>query len=280
VNQRDVSSEYFATLQAKLRQGRYFADSDDMSKPNVVIINHALAKQYFLGEDPIGKKIGDNDLTPKSISEIVGVVEDVRESTLDTDTWPTIYYPFNQSTDNNFSLVIRTSQDESSVFMSAIGAIRQIDPEIGLMNEATMNQKISDSQTAYLHRSSAWLVGGFATVALMLSVVGLYGIIAYSVSQRTREIGVRMALGAQPGSVLQLILKEAGRLTAGGLVLGIVCSLAAAALMSKLLFGVRSWDMPTLAAVAVLLSVAALLASYIPARRASKVDPIVALRYE
>jgi len=114
----------------------------------------------------------------------------------------------------------------------------------------------------------------------MLSVVGLYGIIAYSVSQRTREIGVRMALGAQPGSVLQLILKEAGRLTAGGLVLGIVCSLAAAALMSKLLFGVRSWDMPTLAAVAVLLSVAALLASYIPARRASKVDPIVALRYE
>ena len=280
VNQRDVSSEYFATLQAKLRQGRYFADSDDMSKPNVVIINHALAKQYFPGEDPIGKKIGDNELTPKSIREVVGVVEDVRESTLDTDTWPTIYYPFNQSTDNNFSLVIRTSQDESSVFMSAIGAIRQIDPEIGLMNEATMNQKISDSQTAYLHRSSAWLVGGFATVALMLSVVGLYGIIAYSVSQRTREIGVRMALGAQRGSVLQLILKEAGRLTAGGLVLGIVCSLAAATLMSKLLFDVRSWDMPTLAAVAVLLSLAALLASYIPARRASKVDPMVALRYE
>jgi macrolide transport system ATP-binding/permease protein len=280
VNQRDISSDYFATLQAKLRQGRYFADSDDRSKPNVVVINQALAKQYFPGEDPIGKKIGDNDLTPESISEIVGVVEDVRESTLDTDTWPTIYHPFNQNTDNSFSLVIRTSQDESSVFTSAIGAIRQIDPEIGLMNEATMNQKISDSQTAYLHRSSAWLVGGFAAVALMLSVVGLYGIIAYSVSQRTREIGVRMALGAQRGSVLQLILKEAGWLTAAGLVLGIVCSLAAAALMSKLLFGVRSWDMPTLAAVALLLSAAALLASYIPARRASRVDPMVALRYE
>jgi len=131
-----------------------------------------------------------------------------------------------------------------------------------------------------MHRSSAWLVGGFAAMALLLSVVGLYGIIAYSVSQRTREIGVRMALGAQRSSVYQLILKEAGWLTAGGIVLGILCSLGAGTLMGSLLFGVRSWDVATLLAVAALLGVSALLASYIPARRAAKVEPMVALRYE
>src|SRR6185369_15619671 len=141
----------------------------------------------------------------------------------------------------------------------------------------TMNQRINQSQTAYLHRSSAWLVGGFATMALLLGVIGLYGIIAYSVGQRTREISVRMALGAQRSSVYQLILKEAGWLTAGGIVLGILCSLGAGTLMSSLLFGGRSWDIATLLAVAVLLGVSALLASYIPARRAAKVEPMVAL---
>jgi len=144
----------------------------------------------------------------------------------------------------------------------------------------TMNDRINDSPSAYLHRSSAWLVGGFAVMALVLGVVGLYGVIAYSVSQRTREIGVRMALGAQPGSVYQLILKEAGWLTGFGVGLGLVSSVAAATLMRGMLFGVSSWDLPTLAAVAVVLGVSALLASYIPARRAASVNPVDALRSE
>jgi predicted permease len=279
-NARDVSAEYFTTLQAKLLRGRYFTDYEDKSKPGVVVINQALAKQYFAGEDPVGKKLGDTSLSPSSIREIIGVVDDIRESSLDSDTWPTVYYPFNQSTDSSFSLVVRTAQDEKSILPALMATVRQIDPEIGTVNQSTMSQNINDSQTAYLHRSSAWLVGGFASVALLLSVVGLYGIIAYSVSQRTREIGVRMALGAQRRSVYQLILKEAGWLTAGGIILGVVCSMAAATLMGKLLFGVHSWDAATLLAVAFVLGVCALVASYLPARRAAKVDPMVALRYE
>ena len=141
-----------------------------------------------------------------------------------------------------------------------------------------MSDRINDS--AYLQRSSAWLVGSFAALALLLGVVGLYGVVAYSVSQRTREIGVRMALGAQRSSVYQLILKEAAWLIGAGVVIGLGCSVAAATLIRGLLFGVRSWDVPTLAAVAGVLGISALLASFIPARRAASVNPVDALRAE
>ena len=143
-----------------------------------------------------------------------------------------------------------------------------------------MSARINNSPAAYFHRSSAWLVGGFAFLALLLGVVGLYGVIAYSVTQRTREIGVRMALGAQRSSVYQLIMTEAAWLAVGGIAAGLVCSVGAATLIRGLLFGVRSWDAATLASVSVVLAAFALLASYIPARRAAKVDPVVALRYE
>jgi ABC-type antimicrobial peptide transport system permease subunit len=143
-----------------------------------------------------------------------------------------------------------------------------------------MSDRIHNSPSAYLHRSSAWLVGGFAVLALLLGVIGLYGVVAYSVSQRTREIGVRMALGAQRSSVSKLVLKEAGRLVSFGILSGVVLALATSTLLETLLFGVRAWNPPTLAAVAAVLAISALLASYLPARRAAKVDPMVALRYE
>jgi macrolide transport system ATP-binding/permease protein len=143
-----------------------------------------------------------------------------------------------------------------------------------------MQQRISSSQTAYLHRSAAWLVGGFAVLALLLGVIGLYGVIAYSVSQRTREIGVRMALGAQRGTVYQLILREAGLLTALGITAGILCALGASTLLSGLLFQIRSWDISTLVLVAIVLGAAALIASFIPARRAASINPVEALRAE
>ena len=280
VNQREVSSAFFSTLQAKLLRGRYFTDADDASKPQAVVINETLAKKYFPGEDPVGKRIGDTELTPKSIKEIVGVVEDVKDGSLDSDTWPAVYYAFNQNPDTYFSLILRTSQSESSVLPSLASAIHEIDSGIGTMNETTMTARINDSPTAYLHRSSAWLVGGFASMALLLAVVGLYGVIAYSVNQRTREIGVRMALGAQRGSVCQLIMKEAGWVAGVGIAMGLLGSIGAATLIRGLLFGVRSWDAATLIAVSGVLAISALLASYVPARRAAKVDPMVALRCE
>jgi macrolide transport system ATP-binding/permease protein len=280
VNYRAVTPEFFSTIHAKLLSGRFFTDSDDASKPHVSIINKTLAQKYFPGEDPIGKKYGDTELSPKSLREIVGVVDDVRDGSLDTALWPAEYVPFRQSTDSSFYAVVRTSQDERSLLPTLVSAVRQVDPALGTLEEMSMNDKISDSPAAYLHRSSAWLVGGFAGLALVLGVVGLYGVIAYSVSQRTREIGVRMALGAQRTSVYQLVLSEAGRLTAIGIALGLAGAIAGAMLMRGLLFGVSSWDVPTLAGVAILLGASALLASYIPARRAARVDPIVALRCE
>jgi predicted permease len=280
VNQRDVSADYFKTVQARLLRGRYFTEADDASHPSVSIINQALASKYFPGEDPIGKRYGDDALSPKSIRQIVGVVADIRDGPLDSEVWPAEYLPFEQSPDTYFTILARTSQTEASVLPEMIAAIHKIDREIGIPDQSTMTERIDDSPSAYLHRSSAWLVSGFAAMALLLGIVGLYGVVAYSVSQRTREIGIRMALGAEHGNVYALILKEAGRLTAGGLASGLVCSLAAAVLMRKLLFGVTSWDIPTLAAVAVLLAVAALLASYVPARRAASVNPAEALRAE
>jgi len=175
---------------------------------------------------------------------------------------------------------VRTSQAEKSLLPTLVATIHEIDPGIGTMDVATMADRINDSPTAYLHRSSAWLVGGFAFLALLLGVVGLYGVIAYSVSQRTREIGVRMALGAQRASVYQLIMREAGWLAGVGIAVGLACSIGAATLIRDLLFGVRSWDLATLGGVSVVLAISALLASYIPARRAARVDPMVALRYE
>jgi macrolide transport system ATP-binding/permease protein len=280
VNQREVSADYFKTLQAKLVKGRFFTDDEDASKPQVTVINKALARLYFPGEDPVGKKFGDTELTPKSIREIVGVVEDVKDGSLDSETWPAEYDPINQNAETYVSLVVRTTQEEKSVLPALSATVHQIDPGIGVIDETTMMQRINDSQTAYLHRSSAWLVGGFAAMALLLGVVGLYGVIAYSVSQRTREIGVRMALGAQQSSVYRMILKEAGWLTGFGIVAGLLCSIAVATLMRKLLFGIHTWDVSTLAAVALLLGTSALLASYFPARRAASVNPVEALRAE
>lgn len=280
INAREVSSAYFTTLKARLLRGRSFTEDDDKQKPLVVVVNEAFAKKYYPGEDPIGKTFGGVALAPDTIRQIVGVVEDVKEASLDSETWPTEYQPSNQNPDSYFNLLVRTSQSEASVLPALSRAIHSADPAIGTVGEATMLQTINDTETAALHRASAWLVGGFAVLALLLSVVGLYGVIAYSVSQRTREIGVRMALGAQRATVYGLILREAGWLTGWGILAGLTCSVAAAMLMRSLLFGTAAWDAGTLASVAAVLGVSAMLASYLPARRAASVNPVEALRAE
>jgi macrolide transport system ATP-binding/permease protein len=280
VNERAVSPGYFATLQAKLLRGRGFTDRDVASTRRVAIINQALARKYFPGENPVGQQIGDTTLSPSSISEIVGVVDDIREGPLDSEIWPAVYFPFDQDSDTYFSLVVRTSQTEASILNSLTAAVRGIDVNVGTLSPTTMTDQIHDSPVAYLHRSATWLVGGFAALAWILGLVGLYGVIAYSVSQRTREIGVRIALGAQQRAVHRMIAREAGALAVSGIVAGLACAVLAATVARNLLFGTPPWDMSTLGSGAVVLGVSALVASYLPARRAASVNPIEALRVE
>lgn len=280
VNDRDVSPGYFAMLKAHLVRGRMFTNDDVDGKPNVIVINEALARKYFPGEDPIGKKVANGDLNPKSIREIIGVVDDVREGALDEDLWPTEYQAIYQGTDSYFSVIVRTAQDPKGILPEMVSAIRSIGPQVGVYGETTMDDQISSSNTALLHRFSTWIVAVFAGMALLLGIIGLYGVIAYSVSQRTREIGVRMALGAQRATIYKMVLGQAGWLSGIGIVVGLACSIGTSLLMRKLLFGVAAWDAPTLGAVAVVLAVAALTASFLPARRAASVNPTEALRAE
>jgi predicted permease len=280
VLQRDVSPQYLPALKAKLVRGRMLTEADDANHPQVSVVNEAMARKYFPGEDPLGKMIGDGDLTAKSMRQVVGVIEDVREGGLDDEDWPAEYFSIYHARDNYFAVAVRTTQDEKQLLPVLVKTLREINPNLGVYGESTMKEQMGASQSALLHRFSTWLVSGFATLALVLGVVGLYGVVAYSVSQRTREIGVRMALGAQRGAIQRLVLKEAGWLTGLGMIAGLACSVATAHLMRSLLFNVQAWDLWTLVAVAAVLGFSALLASLIPARRASSVDPVKALSAE
>lgn len=279
---RNVSSGYFSTLRARLLRGRYFADDEDASHARVVLINRKMAQMYFPREDPIGNQIYIEGTT-NSTMEIIGIVDDIQEGQPDAASQAAMYRPLNQNPDNpkdGFMIALRTGQDENSVLSMATTAIHSLDPGFAVWDPETMAKRLHDSPAASLHRSAAYVVGGFAALAFLLSSIGLYGVIGYSVSQRTREIGVRMALGAQQSNVHRMILREAGRLTAVGIVLGLGGALGAARLMGSLLFGVRPWDVFTLAAVCGLLCVSALIASFLPARRAALVNPVEALRAE
>ena len=278
VAERDISPSYLATLNARLIRGRMITAQDDESHPHVILINESLAKKYFPGEDPIGQKVGNGDLAPDSMREIVGVIADVREAGLEDDMVPAEYQ--SMFGDTYFSVAVRVSGDERAMLPTIISAIRQVDSSLGVYGEQTMEQQIGSTQSALMHRFATWLVGVFAALALVLGVIGLYGVIAYSVSQRTREIGVRMALGAQRSSVYKLVMRQAAWLTFIGLALGLACSIGASMLMQKLLFGVAAWDAPTLLAVTLILGLSALAASFIPAWRAASVNPTVALRAE
>jgi predicted permease len=277
VPQRQVSSAYFETVKAKLIDGRYFAETDDTSRPPVVIVNRAMQQKYFGGESPVGKKI-IYLLDNSKPMEVVGVVDDIKEGQLDTPTPPVIYIPLNQAPRRDFFVVARTAQAGHSLLPVLSTTLSKIDSGIVTYGGATMDERISDAPSTYLHRSSAWLVGIFAATALLLGVIGLYGMIAYSVSQRSREIGIRMALGAQRAIVYRLILKEAGYVTAIGAAVGLLCSVLAATLIRKMLFGTPPWDPLTLASVTSLLALSALFASFIPAHRAASVNPVEALR--
>jgi predicted permease len=277
-NTRQVSADYFSTLKARLLRGRFFTADEGASKPLVTVINQSFARKYFAGEDPLGKQIRFDASQPPI--EIVGVVDNMKEGPLDSDLPPALYTPFAQGPDPRFVVIARTAPTPQTLLKTMEGTIRRIDPQILTSGAETMVDRINLSQSAYLHSASAWLVGGFAAIALVLGVVGLYGVVAYSVSQRTREIGVRIALGAQRSTVCALILREAGLLVLIGVAAGLGGSVAGAILMRNLLFDIQPWDASTLSAVAAVLAFTALLASYFPARRAASVNPVDALRAE
>ncbi|HUN83291.1 MAG TPA: ABC transporter permease [Terracidiphilus sp.] len=275
---RRVTSGYMTTLKTTLRSGRYFREDDNASHQQVMIINMEFAREYFPGEDPVGKQLSFDDKAPPIL--IVGLIDDIQEGQLDAKPRAAMYRPFYQNANSGFEVLTRTSRDDRAMLPVMESTLRSIDPGMAIFAPMTMEQKIHDAPSTYLHRSSAWLVGGFAVLALLLGAVGLYGVIAYSVSQRTREIGVRMALGAERATVYRLVMRESAQLIVTGIVVGIAASVSAAMLIRKLLFDVSAWDVPTLAGVAIVLALSALLASYIPARRAASVSPAEALRAE
>jgi macrolide transport system ATP-binding/permease protein len=280
VLERHVSPGYLPTLRASLLRGRGFTEADDSSTPGVAIVNQALVNKYFPGQDPIGQRIANDEGGRPSVWEIVGVVDDVREGPLDEERGPGEYFPINQTMDHELSLAVRTRQDPGVLLPGLVTTLHQLDPRLGVSDEATLTAKIGSTQAALLHRFSAYLVGGFAGMALLLGSVGLYGVTAYSVSQRTREIGVRMALGAQRSAVYRLVMGQAGLLTSAGLAVGLVCSIGTSLFIRKLLFAVPAWDVATLATVAFVLALTSLAACFLPARRAASVDPVQALRSE
>ncbi len=279
-NSRTIDPGYFPTLQAKLKGGRYFDEGDNANAPKVVIINETLAKMAFGDQNPVGKQIVFTYNSKEKPRQVVGVVSDVHEGELNVEDKPAIYTPFAQGPDNIFALMVRSDVDPASLRPTLEKAVHGVDPGIVLFQMQTMEDLIAQSPAAMMHRYPAWLISIFAVAALLLGVVGLYGVVSYSVSQRTREIGVRMALGAPRGNVLSLVLGNGLRLAAIGIAAGVIGAVLAGYLLRSVLFGVQPWDVGTLLLVAAILSAVCVLASYVPARRASRLDPMKALHYE
>jgi putative ABC transport system permease protein len=279
---RFITPGYFHTMSIPLLQGRDFTRHDLPDTPPVAIVNNAFARKFWPNGNAIGKRISFSARNPKWY-EIVGVTGNVKHRGLDIADSPEIYIPAFQPlfADGNVPplyVALRTVNDPSQVASAMRTEVAAIDPDQPISSLMTMDQRISDSIAP--RRFNMFILGLFAALALILAAIGIYGIMAFTVIQRTHEIGVRMALGASTGDVLKLILSSGLKLALLGIALGLLAAFAAARVLSSLLFEVSATDPAIFAIDALLLAVAALLASYIPARRALKVDPLIALRYE
>ena len=275
-----VDPNYFKTMGIAVLQGRDFSDRDDKKGPPVIIINQEFARKHFPGENPIGKRIKPGISTDEDetvMREIVGIVANVKNRNLSTDFKPGYFLTEGQMPLNQMTMVVRTANDPHSLTTAVQREVAQVDREVPVYSIKTMDEYIAS--TVATPRFNTTLLAIFAGVALMLTIVGLYGVMSYSVAQRTNEIGIRMALGAQTRDVLRLIVAQGLKLVLLGLAIGLAGAFALMKVISSLLFGVTTKDPWTFAAVAGMLSVVALLACYLPARRASHVDPLTALRY-
>ena len=279
-NTRDVSPNYFRVMGIPLLRGRFFTEQDKSGSPLVLIINKTLADKVFPGEDAVGHRFVFFFDSHPTTAEIVGVVGDEKLGSLDQPTTPVLYSSSFQSNDIDLTLVIRASTDPTNVTAAVRAEVANLDPSVLVNSAVTLRTIIEDSPSVFMRRFPALLVGVFAVLAVLLSAIGIYGVLSYLVTQRTREIGVRMALGAQRSSILRLLLGEGLRLGALGIAIGLVVAVGCTRLLGGLLFGVLPTDPAVLLAVTGLIGVVTLAACSIPARRATKVDPMVALRYE
>jgi putative ABC transport system permease protein len=280
---RIIESQYFNAMGIRLLQGRNFTPQDEQSGPPLAIVNETFARQMFNGENPLGRRIkpnisfGDSDKAP--MREVIGVTADVKSSSISGKTDPEVYAP---QTPTDFigetTVVVRTVTDPNALLPTLRSLVSSMDKDLPVRQVKTLDQYVSGSISA--PRFEALLLATFAALALVLTTIGLYGVISYSVVQRTREMGIRIALGAQPGSISRMVVREGAWLTLIGVGAGLMGSLFAVRLIRGLLFGIGATDPATFLAVPLLLMAVALLASYVPARRAMRVDPLVALHYE
>jgi putative ABC transport system permease protein len=277
---RIVSPGYFDTMSIPLLRGRQVSTQDTETTPNVVVISETMARRFWPGEDAVGKHIAAGRVrTPEDWIQVVGVVKDVRQFELNAEPKPQMYLSYRQA---GFfeprDLVVKTDVDPASMAATVRKAVWEIDKDQPVSNIRTMEEILADSIAR--QRFSMLLLAIFAAVALVLAAVGIYGVMSYSVAQRTREIGIRMALGAQTGTVLKLAIGYGMKLVIAGIVIGLIAAFALTRVMSTLLFGVTATDPTTFTLISLLLIAVAVLASYVPARRATRVNPIIALRYE
>ena len=273
---RIVDPGYFAATGIPLLRGRAASGADLASGPPIVVINETMARRYWPGEDPIGQRLQVNWTHPEAHPEIVGVVGDVHLGTLDSDFRPMIYYVYAQEPSGTMTLVLRHTGGAAPLTSALRATVRELDPTLPLSDAATMSTRMTQSMAD--RRYPMMLLSVFAGLAVVLAAIGLYGVLSYTVSRRTREIGVRMALGARSADVLRLVVGGGMRLTLIGIGVGLAGAVIAARALGALLYGVRPTDPVTLVAVAGLLCAVALLAAYLPARRAARLDPVVALR--
>ena len=278
-NIRTVSDDYFKTLGVPLIAGRNFDARDVADKPGVVIIGKTIADRLFAGRNPVGMRIRYASFQGEP-DTIIGVVGDVKITGLDEAIKPVIYYPFRQANSTFANLVARTNSDPNLLANSIRSEIRNLEPDAAILNVRTMDEMISQTPASFMRRFPALLISIFAGVALLLASIGIYGVVSYSVSQQTHHIGVRMALGAKPSDILRMVLKQGLVLALLGVGIGVFAALGLMRLLSTLLYEVSTNDVTTFSIVASTLFVVALLACFLPARRATKVDPLVALRYE
>jgi putative ABC transport system permease protein len=276
---RVASPQLFASLGIPILHGRDFTEADGGPGVRLLIVNDALARREFPGEDPVGRQLRIDQEAPHAI---VGVVGNVRQAGLDLEPLPELYFPYVQVGAEGWlgdaTLVIRTAVPPTSAASAVREAVRKVDPGLPLYRVTTMETVIAESLAS--RRLNLWLLGIFAAMALILSAAGLYGVISYLVAQRTREIGVRIALGAQTRDVVGMVMRQGTRLTAAGVVLGLIGALPFTWVLQSLLYGVSARDPLTFASIAALLAAVALLATWLPARRAARVDPMVAIRNE